>query len=239
MVMDQERDLLHITSYPKCHYFLYDLKTRTLEDLGRFGNVHQLALFLDEEGNGYTTDSFGRMLRCDVQTRRLRRLNTQLPHAPFRRGEHNIMFHAAKEPGSGLIYGTGYAVDARLFRYDPKRDEMTDLGLAYGREDVPLALQVPYPGGLTFGKDGHLYYAIAARKRAPGSGRDGHLIRRNVTTGSEEDLGIVAADGLTFSGRSCHGKTDSLGNIYLAQNGAVPPQFFVYRRAGLPTKDPR
>jgi hypothetical protein len=44
-----------------------------------------------------------------------------------------------------------------------------------------------------------------------------------------EDLGIVAPDGVAFSGCSCHGKADGLGNIYVAQNSSVPPRFFIYR----------
>ena len=233
MVIDQERELLHITSYPKNHYYLYDLRKRELEDLGRLGNIHQLALFLDDQGHGYTTDSFGRMIRCDTDRRRLESLHSQLPHAPFRNGENNIMLQAVRRPGTHLIYGASYDVDQRLFRYDPRTDEMTDLGMGYGRRDYPTRLASSYyPGGLVFGSDGHLYYAMGENETDSESRGRGHIIRRNPDTGEEEDLGWVEADGLRFSGRSCHAKCDSRGVLYFAQNGAVPPQFFIYRPAG-------
>lgn len=228
MVMDRERDVMHGTTYPKNHYFIYDLKKKEVKDLGRFGNVHQLALFLDDDGNGYTTDSFGRMLRCDADTHRLTPLKSQLPHATFRRGEHNIMAQAVRQPGTPIIYGATYAVDAHLFRYDPRADEMTDLGLPYGREDQPTRLGYTYAGGLTFGKDGHLYYGTSDPQPTSEGSPNGHLIRHDVSTGEPEDLGIVACENGRFSGRSVHAKTDSRGNIYIAQNSSTPPQFFIY-----------
>ena len=229
MVIDQERDLLHITTYPKNHYYLYDLKSGEMQDLGRIGNVHQLALFLDDEGNGYTTDSFGNMIKCNIKKRRIEKLNTQLPHAPFRKGENNIMFQITRRPGTNLFYGSSYCVDQHLFRYDPTKDEMIDLGLGYGRRDFPLRMQsASYPGGLTFGHDGLLYYAIQESTGNPEEPTRGHIIQRNVDTGEEVDLGYAAADGLRYSGRSCHAKTDTKGNIFFAQNGSTPPQFFIY-----------
>ena len=228
MVMDRERDILHGTTYPKCHYFVHDLRKRETKDLGRFGNVHQLALFLDDDGNGYTTDSFGRMIRCEAGTHRLTRLKTQLPHAPFRKGEHNIMAQAVRQPGTEIIYGGTYCADSHLFRYDPRNDAMTDLGLPYGREDQPTCLASTYAGGMTFGKDGHLYYGIADGGVKDPDAPRGHIIRHNVSTGEAEDLGLLVCENGQFSGRSVHAKTDSLGNIYIAQNSSVPPQFFIY-----------
>jgi len=229
MVLDRKRNLFHGTTYPKCHYFVYDLEKRKLTDLGRFGCMHQLALFLDDEGNGYTTDNFGRMIRCEAGGGRLRALNSQLPHAPFRRGEHNIMFQAVPHPRTGRIYGATYDVDARLFCYDPKRDVMRDLGTGYGRQYIPDILSGPYPGGLVFGPDGCLYYVICERDwDGPGT-RRGHLIRYDTERETAEDLGVFAVGGAVYSGRSCHGKADRAGNLYFAENSATPPRFAIYR----------
>lgn len=229
MTIDRQRNLLHGTTFPKCHYFVCDLEKKKLADLGRFGNVHQLSLFIDDEGNAYTTDSFGWLIRCDAGGRRLRRLDIQLPHAPFRRGEHNVLWQAVKQPGTGIIYGATYTVDARLFRYEPKTNKMTDLGVACGYQYDPTDLERTYPGGMTFGKDGFLYYTIG--EVCPGEARRGHIIRYDTSTNEAEDLGVLIADGMPFSGNCNHAQTDSKGNIYIAQGG-VPPRFFIYMPEG-------
>lgn len=248
MVMDRERGLFHITTYPKCHYLIYDLERKKLEDLGRFANLHQLALFLDREGNAYTTDSFGRLFRVEADTHRITPLGVQLPHAPFRSGEHNILWQVAKQPGRDVVYGATYVRDAHLFRYDIKANEMTDLGLPYGRRDpLPVPEEVCLYG-VTFGHDGYLYYTTGegrepealprskppgpltaddARKR-PRPPSKGHLIRYDVDTGVAEDLGIVAPEGVMFNGRSCHATTDSRGIIYFNQSTCTPPRFYIY-----------
>ena len=106
--------------------------------------------------------------------------------------------------------------------------EPNDLGMAYGCHEDPDQLEVPYPGGMTFGKDGYLYYTIQEGRPEARPPWRGHLIRYDTAQEKAEDLGIVVPDGVAFSGCSCHGKTDSLGNIYFAQNSSVPPQFFIY-----------
>jgi len=250
MVMDRDRNLLHITTYPKCHYLIYNLQKKTLEDLGRFAHLHQLALFLDRKGNAYTTDSFGRMLRIAADTHRIESLGVQLPHAHFRSGEHNILWQVAKQPGREVIYGATYVRDARMFRYDMESNEMTDLGLAYGRrEPLPIPEEVAI-GGMTFGKDGSLYYTTAEgrepedlprsnppRPYDPNAPQDvpwrrkspGHLIRYDIETRGAEDLGIFGPEELPFNGRSCHGTTDSKGNLYFNQSVSTPPRFYIYR----------
>ena len=249
MVMDRDRNLLHITTYPKCHYLIYDLKKKTLKDLGRFAHLHQLALFLDRKGNAYTTDSFGRLFRVTADTHRIENLGVQLPHAPFRSGEHNILWQVARQPSREVVYGATYVRDARMLRYDMETNEMTDLGLACGRrEPLPIPEEVAI-GGMTFGKDGFLYYTTAegrepedlprsnppppfdpeAKQEFPWRRRTpGHLIRYNVETGDAEDLGVVTSEGIPFNGRSCHGMTDSTGNIYFNQSTGTPPRFYVY-----------
>ena len=156
-------------------------------------------------------------------------LDSQLPHSPFRSGENNILFQIVRRPGTTLICGASYVADQHLFRYDFATDEMIDMGLGYGRQEYPTRMaSSAYPGGFTFGKDGMLYYAIADHVTEPAPDHRGHIIRRNPDTNEEEDLGYVATDGLSFSGRSCHAKTDTKGNLFFAQNGATPPQFFIY-----------
>lgn len=225
MVLDPVRNLLHGTTYPKNHYFIYDLARKKLEDVGRIGSVHQLALMIDQEGNGFTTDSFGRILRCDAGTHRLSMTGAQLPHAPFRRGEGNYLLQAVRQPGTDIFYGATYCVDAHLFRYDLKTNEMTDLGLPYGFAYKPNVLAHTYAGGMTFGKDGYLYYTIGEQKPEM---NDGHIIRYDTRTRMAEDLGILGEGPLKFYGNSCHAKTDSQGNIYIAPNGGIPLRFFIY-----------
>jgi hypothetical protein len=242
MRLDPERMVFHGTTYPKNHYFTYDLRTRELRDLGRIGNIHQLCLFIDANGNGYSTDHFGRMIRCNADTHELVMLKTQLPHAPFRRGEYNIMLSAVNEPGSTVFYGTTYSMDMRLFRYDTKKDEMTDLGTPYGYSDRPDPMAFHesgingnteiFPGGVALGKDGWLYYPIAAPGRDGNAPYEGHLMRLHPLLEEAQDLGILTAGEHTFTGSGCHAKSDSKGNIYIVEDSATPPRFYIYHSKG-------
>jgi hypothetical protein len=231
MVMDAERKILHGTTYPKCHYFVYDLNKRRLTDLGRFGAIHQLALFIDRQGNGYTTDNFGRLVRCEAGSWRLRTLDAQIPHAPFRRGENNILLTTARDPATDLWYGITYSVERRLFCFDPATGRMRDLGMGYGMQDDPCGLELVYPGGLTVGRDGLLYYTLTETVTDPDNKR-GHLIRHDPARNEAVDFGVVAPQGRVFSGHSCHGKTDSAGVMYFTQNSAKPPRFYMYLPQG-------
>jgi len=242
MRLDSQRMVFHGTTYPKNHYFTYDLRKRELRDLGRIGNIHQLCLFIDDEGNAYTTDHFGRLILCEPGADTLKMLDVQLPHAPFRRGEYNIMLSAAREPATGAVYGTTYSMDMRIFRFDPRRCEVTDCGTPYGWADrpYPMARHEPgvrgrveiFPGGVTFGTDGMLYYPIAGAGRTEDGPCEGHLMRYDPRTEESEDLGVLTADGHVFTGSGCHSKTDSRGNIYIVEDAATPPHFFVYRPEG-------
>jgi hypothetical protein len=226
MVLDQDREVLHGTTYPKDHYFIYNLRTKEFRDLGRIGFLHQLALILDDEGNGYTTDSWGRFIRCKADTYELEYTGAQMPHS-FANGEHNYFWQAVAQPGTGVIYGMGHRSHSSLFRYHPRTNTVEDLGLCYGgRDPSPYGSHRSSGGGMTFAPDGFLYYITREWSDSSSESRQ-HLIRYDTSADSQTDLGILQDGDVVFRDISSHAKADSRGNMFIADSHESPPRFWV------------
>lgn len=228
MVMDVERNLFHGTTYPKNHYFIYDLSEKEYKDLGRIGFLHQLAIVLDRDGNGYTTDSWGRFIRCRADTHELEYTGAQMPFT-FTNGEHNYYWQAVREPRTGVIYGVGHQEVMTLFRYDPQTNVVDNLGPIYGHIDnSPYGSLALSGDGMTFSPDGFLYY-VATVAGGPGeAGRRNHLIRYDTSRDEQTDVGVMQVGEVIFSDCSSHAHADSHGNLFIADSHASPPRLFVY-----------
>ena len=231
MVLDAKRRVFHGTSFPKNHYFIYDLNTMECRDLGRVGNSHQVAMVMDNDGNGYVTDNFGHLVRCKAETYELEYLGVQTP-VTHRNGEQNYSWQMVVEPKTGMIYGINMEECNTLWRYDPKTNRMEDLGPTYG-----FVNHGPYgytsadmAGGLVFGMDGFLYYDAKENDTPQGSVH--HLIRYDTNTGDQTELGVIVSEGVNLCSVTSHAKADSKGNLFFADSATTPPRMFIYLNEG-------
>jgi hypothetical protein len=172
LLHDEERGLLYALSYPRDHFFIYDLKARTRRDIGRIGSINAQALFLDAKHRVWTTSDYGRLVRYDPDKDRLETSPYVLPHNPvFQTGWHSVFYDVVASPEGDCVYAGTWIAQPRLMRIFPMDGEwgrVEDLGPATQERDVtiPISTFLDHCGGLTFGGDGMLYY-VASRWRDP------------------------------------------------------------------------
>jgi len=225
MALAPERQKIYGISYPKNHFFVYDLKKRELRDLGRIGSINPQCVFTDEKENAYTTDDYGKLIKCDADKEALSETGLQLPYATFRNGYHNTLYDVTPSPDGKSIYGVTWTWGARLFRYDFADKYVHDYGKAYGEEnDEWFHIIHNHAGGLVFGKDGSLYFTANFKedgKSVP------HLIKMNPENGQRENLGIIHHEGKAADHIS-RAAADPQGNLYFAEAGNTPTKIFKF-----------
>jgi len=244
MALDEKRRVLYGITWPRNHLYAYFLDERRYEDLGRIGDVNPQAIFLDRDGNAYTTDDYGFFLKVDAETLAIRGLRCKCPHTIYHSGWHNVPYDVVPAPDWSCFYGTDYGYESRLWRFDPYAGpdgHVEDLGRAYGPPELktePL-LEFWQVRGLVFGMDGKLYMVtrLGSEVREEDLRRiqgwdipraEQNLIRCDVKTGERELLGTVRFDD--FYPRAIASATpDFYGNLYFASAGFSPTGFFVYR----------
>jgi len=227
LAIDHARKRLFGISYPRDHFFIYDVEEDHFTDLGRIGDRNPQCIVLDSEGNACTFDDLGFLVRYDTEEARLEHLDVKLPHAPFRNGRMCTIYDAVRRPGTNLVYGCTWSFDGRLFRFNPDTCEMEDLGRAFGPEDTD-SQDLNYPnhvGGLVFGSDGWLYFATAAASK---EAKCMYLVRMHPDTLEREELGPfkIGERLATYVSRAC---MDDLGNLYFAGWHTAPIGLFVFR----------
>jgi len=173
LALDEARQLLYTVSYPRDHFLIYDLKTRTRQDLGRISSVNSQAIFLDRLGRAYTSNQNGQLLRYDPDQKKLKELSVFLPHEAYQSNFHSVIYDVVASPAGDCIYGVTWRAHPHLFRYWPEEGDagrIEDLGPATQSRDRTLAIStfLDHAGGLVFGSDGNLYYGISRWKQDPG-----------------------------------------------------------------------
>ncbi|MDD5484017.1 MAG: hypothetical protein PHP98_10300 [Kiritimatiellae bacterium] len=228
MALNQKAKKLYGISYPKNHFFVYDLASRRTEDFGRIGSINPQAIFLDVQNNAYTTDDYGYLLKFDAQRQKLHQLSVKLPRSPFRDGFHNVLYDAVLSPDGKSVFGVSWNFGAHLFRYDfdeGPEGRICDLGLPYGPDrDYWKNMTSDHAGGLVFGFDKMLYYAVNFYWKEP---VETHLIRFHPEKQIREDLGIIA-EGNCKANYIARGAADIYGNLYFADAGVRPTKVFKY-----------
>jgi len=225
MALASKRKKIYGISYPRDHFFIYDIAKKELKDAGRIGSINPECMFIDAQENAYTTDDYGNILKYDADREEIVELGVQLPHAPFRDGFHNVFYDIAPCPDGESVMGVTWTFGDRLFRYDYKKNKIYDYGNAYGKEEEEwFHIINTHTAGLIFGRDGLCYYCsnlIDNGKSTP------HLIRVNVETGQKEDLGAILYQGRPTDHFS-RAANDANGNLYFAETGACPTKLFKY-----------
>ncbi len=230
LALDEKRRKLYGITWPRNHAYVYYLEERRYVDLGRIGEINPQAIWLDRDGNAYTTDDYGRFLRIDGATDEIVALKTQCPHRPHRRGWHNVPYDVVPAPDWSCVYGCDWGYESGLWRFDPydgPDGRVDDLGQALGLPGMRQDLRMEYFNvrGLVFGADGKLYFTM----RAPHEDRTPiHLARLDVETLQREVVAILEFDD--YEPYVHAGATpDFYGNLYFAEAAHSPTGMTVYR----------
>lgn len=225
MALARKRKKIYGISYPRNHFFVYDIAKREVRDLGRIGSLNPQCIFLDDQENAYTTDDFGMILKCDSDSEELSETGVRIPHASFRNGFHNTLYDVTPSPDGKSVYGVTWGWGERLFRYDFAENKLTDFGKAYGEENCDWDhIIYSHAGGMVFGHDGCLYFAANVKE---GAKSFPHLIRMNPADGVRHDLGKFHDNGAPADHIS-RAASDADGNLYFAETGNTPTKMFKY-----------
>jgi len=230
LAFDEKRRKLYGITWPRDHVYVYYVDERRYVDLGRIGDTNPQAIWLDREGNAYTTDDYGRFLRIDAETNRIVALKTRCPYEWYRRGWHSVPYDVVPAPDWSCVYGCDYGYESHVWRFDPydgPDGRVEDLGRALGPADLrtDLSLEFYNVRGLVFGADGKLYFAM----RAPHEGcAPLHLARIDVATGEREVVALLEF-GDYEPAVLASATPDFYGNLYFAEAGCTPTGMYVYR----------
>jgi streptogramin lyase len=156
LTIDRPANTLYGLTFPNAHFFKFSLKKGEFTDLGvvagavpegeKFETEKMISrmLALDGKGNVYCSGENGSLFKFDQEQQQLGKLDLQAPAIPGREPWTRVdTFFPAD---SGVIYGG--TADGYLFRFDPERLKVENLG-------KPL-LQYRITG-LVQGKNGKLY----------------------------------------------------------------------------------
>ena len=225
MALAERRGLLYGITYPRDHFFVYDLSDGVVRDLGRVGDINPQAIWTDPDENAYTTDDNGWLVRYCVSTGRLEQLPLRLPHASFREGWHTLPYDVVSAPDGASVYGSMWSFDGRLFRhvFDSKGGTIEDLGKVLGQEEADAKWDADHVGGMVFGPDGMLYLAARTTRE------DRHgmfLVRVSPETLDREVLDPID-DGEWHSQYISRADRDADGRLYLADVSNRPPRMYI------------
>jgi hypothetical protein len=238
LLHDEDRGLLYALSYPRDHFIVYDLRTRTRRDVGRIGSINAQTLFLDRRHRVWTTDDYGHLVRYDPAKDRLETSPYVLPHHPgFQTGWHSVFYDVAESPDGECVYASTWIAQPYLMRIWPHEGEwgrVESLGPATQRRDltIPIDTFTDHCGGLTFAGDGQLYY-VASRWRDPvycplpegRRQREGVVWRLNPETLEREEVAVLERPDVDAQYVS-RGSVDHNGDLFFAHVGPRPVGIF-------------
>ena len=238
LCLDERRECLYALTYPRDHFVLFDLKTKTLKDIGRIGSVNCQCLFSDARGRIFFTNDQGVFMRYDPGTERLESLPLKFPHEWHQDGWHGVIYDAVADPATGAVYMVPWMVRPHIARYWPedgqggRLEDLGPIGLEYDIRN-PVSMSVDHAGGLVFGGDGWLYFVRTvnsggvslAKAGWGGNGLAGGLARLNPDTGRVEDLAVLCRPGAA-SHYVSRGARDASGDLYFGHVGIKPVGIF-------------
>jgi len=156
LAIDRTRDVIYGLTSPNGQFFSYNIAGQKFTAHGnvatrrmpgeKFENERNIgrAIALDPDGNVFTSGDSGALYRFDVANQRLERLALTAPTVPGREPYNRVDAWAAD--GRGTLYGG--TSDGYLFRFDPKRGELVNLGKPLNQYRIR---------GLVFSPNGKLY----------------------------------------------------------------------------------
>ncbi|MDD5698939.1 MAG: hypothetical protein PHH77_10025 [Victivallaceae bacterium] len=233
MAMAETRKLLYGVTWPRNHFYVYDIGKRKYLDQGRIGDINPQAVWVDNAGNGYTVDDLGFIVKYDAEAGKLFTPGSRLPKAPGCDTEARSVYDAVPSANGESIYGSLWNLECipfseRLFRFDFKTGEIHDLGRGF---DDETGHKLDHIGGLVFGDDGYLYYTVSRpdeNRRIPFRM---YLFRMHPDTLEKEEICAVD-DGQWHSEYIAKATKDFAGNLYFADTNNRPQRIYIYTPEG-------
>lgn len=249
LCLDEDRQRMYALTYPRDHFVHYDLKTRTLHDVGRVGSVNSQCLFTDRQGRVHFTNDRGRFLRFDPERDCLEELPHQVAHENFQDGWHGVLYDAVASPEGDCVYILPWMVRPHLMRFWPEEGptgRLEDLGPVNQPADTshPISMSLDHAGGLVFGVDGCLYYVRASWPAGTEFGGDfrrvqeakGIVVRLDPRTLEREEICVLNRPGASSS-YATRGARDHAGNLYFGHVGLTPVGLFRMTVPQAPSKN--
>ena len=237
LALEPKRKLLYAVSYPRDHFWVYDIAQREIRDLGRMGSVNSQAVFTDRLGRGYCTNGNGQVVRYDPDADRLEEIPVFIPHDPeLQGGWHAVLYDVCPSPEGDCVYGVPWTANPHMFRYWPEEGDhgrMEDLGPVHQKRDqtISISFYLDHCGGLVFGADGMLYYAatrwpagreLVWRADADDCRMDVVVVRMDPRTLAKEDVVLLSKPGGYGNYVSRAGR-DRFGNLFFGHvNRPIP-----------------
>ena len=222
MALDEDLGRLAGVTYPKGNLFFIDKDGKNFVDAGRISETYNLAMVTPNDGFAYTSDSYGYIVRLDLEKRKWEMLTSRVPMRRCASGRSNWMCDAALG-SDGYVYGIGYSTPD-LFRFKPTNTGpvvIENLGTFYPQErEWPKG---GYPRGITFADDGRLYACYYnAYINTP---YEVGIVRYDPETGKKEDLGPLYTDNTVRRYWRCVKGPD--GKLYAGDVGRKPTAMII------------
>lgn len=234
MALAEKRGLLYGITYPRCHFYVYDLRRRIYTDVGRCGDINPQCMWIDADENAYTIDDLGYVVKYMADTQELIHTDTRLPF--LREIPSVTVYDATLSPDGKDVYGVTWNEDTyvfihRLFRYNFAEEKIYDLGpVPYNKERYDVAKH-HHAGGVVFGDDGLLYLTAGFTEYTPEGGLIGHgmyLYRIDTETLENEEVALLADDRGLICPYVHRAARDFDGRLYFFETNYRPPRLFVY-----------
>ncbi|MFA5859720.1 MAG: hypothetical protein WC955_11730 [Elusimicrobiota bacterium] len=240
LAFDSKHKQLYALSYPRDHFIIYSLETKTRRDLGRIGSINSQVIFLDKHNRAWMTDDYGHMIRYNPDTDILEQSTYVLPHEPYQTGWHSVLYDVVASPDGECVYITTWSPAPRLIRFWPTHGEfgtVEDLGCATQSKRntaIPFSMFLDHSGGVVFGNDGNLYYGHSRWDDDNNQNSDtnrqfknatGAVVQLNPQTLERKEVAtLTRPDGAAqYISR---GARDRNGDLFFMNVGRLPVGFF-------------
>lgn len=225
LTIDRNAGIIYGLTSPNAHFFEYSIATGRFRD---FGVVAEKAppgeafekdkmmsrmLVVDMDGNVFASGENGSIYEFDLKAQTLAKLAIQAPAIPGR--EPWTRVDAFILDTSGAVYGG--TSDGYLFRLDPKKRIVTNLGKPLNQYRI---------AGLVIGAGGKLY--------GVGGNEDemAHLFRYDPSSGAYDMLGMVDVNRRPYYTWQAYVigalTSDAYGTVYIGENERVSKLYLFY-----------
>jgi len=238
LTLDEELGVLYGVSYPRDHFYVYDIKKRQRRDVGRISSINGVVILLDAKHRAYTPNDDGHLVRYTPSTGRLEVSPSRLPYQQaYQSGWHTVFYDAAPAPDGQSVFAVPWIPNPHMMRIWMNEGEwprVEDLGTVTQERDrtMPQSMFTDHCGGLVFAGDGKLYY-VAARWRdaeynpmpADRKDKEGVVWRLDPDTLKREEVALLERPNGTAQYVS-RAAVDHNGDLFFGHIGFRPAGIF-------------